>query len=341
MTGMERNSDIVIMGSYAPLFCNVNHKSWPINLINYDNSRWYGLPSYYVQQMFANNQGTVVLPLKVEGSPMVDIKGVTGGIGLGTWKNAAEFKDLKVVTPDGTVLYQNDFSKNIDDWTKTGNGIWSVQDGVLKQSSLAQGVTAYVGEDSWKDYTLTVKARKLYGENGFQIYFHNPGKRGRNRWDLGGYNNTVNEMQTGVTSGGVNFNIEEGRWYDVKIEIKGNIVKGYLDGKLIQEAGDSRTAVETLFASASLDGKTGDIILKVVNADKNSIATSIDLKGAGKLPANAIASVLTSASPLDENSLDEPIKVSPKIESLSISGKKIIKAFPGNSLTVIRIPTVK
>jgi alpha-L-arabinofuranosidase len=32
MTGMEHNSDVVVMGSYAPLFCNANHKAWPVNL---------------------------------------------------------------------------------------------------------------------------------------------------------------------------------------------------------------------------------------------------------------------------------------------------------------------
>ena len=69
MTGMERNSDIVIMGSYAPLFCNANHKAWPVNLINFDSYRWFGLPSYYVQKMFANNQGTVSLPVHVEKAP--------------------------------------------------------------------------------------------------------------------------------------------------------------------------------------------------------------------------------------------------------------------------------
>lgn len=79
----------------------------------------------------------------------------------------------------------------------------------------------------------------------------------------------------------------------------------------------------------------------MVNADNNSVAITIDLKGAGKLPANTTAIVLTSTSSLDENTLEEPNKVSPKTESLSISGKTITKTFPGNSLTIIRIPKIK
>ncbi len=51
MTGIERNSDVVQMASYAPLFANVNYKKWNPDLICYDSARSYGLPSYYVQQL--------------------------------------------------------------------------------------------------------------------------------------------------------------------------------------------------------------------------------------------------------------------------------------------------
>jgi alpha-L-arabinofuranosidase len=340
MTGMERNSDIVVMGSYAPLFCNFNHKAWPVNLINFDSYRWYGLPSYYVQEMFANNQGTVTLPVKVENAPSINPPYSSGRIGLGTWLNAAEFKDLKVVAPDGKILFKADFSKNIDDWKKIGQGQWSVEDGVLRQSAIAQNVTAFVGDTNWTDYTITLKARRLSGENGFQIYFHCKNVFQRIRWDIGGYGNSVNMMDMGITSVSMPSNIEIGRWYDIKIVIKGNNVKGYLDGKLLQEVGDARTAVKSLCASAARDEKSGDIILKVVNASAQALKTQIDLKGAKGLTGDGKAIVLTSTSPLDENTLEEPTKVSPKTETLSISDDTITRSFPGNSLTIIRIPTV-
>ena len=63
MTGLERNSDVVVMASYAPLFANVNYKKWNPDLIDFDSSRVYGIPSYYVQQMFSENRGDVVLPV--------------------------------------------------------------------------------------------------------------------------------------------------------------------------------------------------------------------------------------------------------------------------------------
>ena len=45
MTGLERNSDHVIMASYAPLLVNLNHRAWNPDLINFDSSRWYGVGS--------------------------------------------------------------------------------------------------------------------------------------------------------------------------------------------------------------------------------------------------------------------------------------------------------
>ena len=66
MTGLERNSDVVMMASYAPLFVNLNHRAWNPDLINFDSSKWYGLPSYYVQKMFAENRGDVTLPIHVQ-----------------------------------------------------------------------------------------------------------------------------------------------------------------------------------------------------------------------------------------------------------------------------------
>jgi alpha-N-arabinofuranosidase len=63
MTGMERNSDIVIMASYAPLFVNVNPggMQWETDLIGYNALTSYGSPSYWAQVLFAGNLGSEVV----------------------------------------------------------------------------------------------------------------------------------------------------------------------------------------------------------------------------------------------------------------------------------------
>jgi alpha-N-arabinofuranosidase len=68
MTGMERNSDVVIMSCYAPLFVNVNPGAmqWRTDLIGYNVLNCYGSPAYYAQKMFSLNRGDVVLPVVSE-----------------------------------------------------------------------------------------------------------------------------------------------------------------------------------------------------------------------------------------------------------------------------------
>ncbi len=62
MTGMERNSDIVVISSYAPLFVLVHRGAaqWGTNLIGYNGLKAYGSPSYWAQVMFSNYLGNVV-----------------------------------------------------------------------------------------------------------------------------------------------------------------------------------------------------------------------------------------------------------------------------------------
>jgi alpha-N-arabinofuranosidase len=67
LTGLERNSDLIIMSSYAPLFTNVNPggMQWAPDLIGYNALSSYGSPSYWMQAMFAANLGTEIVPAKL------------------------------------------------------------------------------------------------------------------------------------------------------------------------------------------------------------------------------------------------------------------------------------
>ena len=71
MTGMERNTDIVVMSGYAPLFVNVNKGAmqWRTDLIGYNALNSYGSPAYWAQQMFSSRHGDTVLPITAQGVP--------------------------------------------------------------------------------------------------------------------------------------------------------------------------------------------------------------------------------------------------------------------------------
>lgn len=69
MTGLERNADVVVMASYAPLFANTEAWQWTPDLIWVDNMSVYGTPNYYVQKLFSVNKGTDIVPISaIDGS---------------------------------------------------------------------------------------------------------------------------------------------------------------------------------------------------------------------------------------------------------------------------------
>ncbi|MBP5151503.1 MAG: alpha-L-arabinofuranosidase [Lachnospiraceae bacterium] len=57
LTGVERNADVVVLASYAPLFARVNYAQWAPDMIWFDSEGAYGTPSYYVQKLYGSNMG--------------------------------------------------------------------------------------------------------------------------------------------------------------------------------------------------------------------------------------------------------------------------------------------
>ncbi len=333
MTGMERNADIVVMSSYAPLFVNCGWRQWNPNAINFDNSRVYGTPSYYVQKMFSANRGDVVLAQDFQ-VPAVSIPSSGGAIGVGTWNTQAEFKDIKVVQGD-KLLFQSDFSTGFGDW-RTYQGQWHVKDGALQQTDVKEDVRAVAGDKSWKDYTLTLKARKLGGAEGFLILFDLQDEHAKSWWNVGGWSNTRHGLELdGASAPYVDGRIEKDRWYDIRVENVGDRIRCYLDGKLVHDA--RRSPLDSLYAVASRAEKSGDVILKVVNAIDKPQEVRIVLAGLkGKVKSGTLT-VLSSADPMDENSLENPGKVVPQESPLADAGAEFVHTFPGNSVSVIRL----
>ena len=168
MTGLERNADVVLMSSYAPLFAHVDAWQWTPNLIWFDNLRSYGTPNYYAQKLFSVNRGSRVLPIQLNGS--------------------------------------------------------------------------------------------------------------------------------------------------------------------------SKNGQQNLFASASLDDRTGEVILKIVNADAASREVRLNLAGAAKLGSSGKAFILAGADLKAENSLDEPTRVAPVEREIAVSSGEFSYTLAPNSLSVLRIP---
>jgi len=336
MTGLERNADIVVMSCYAPLFAHVDAWQWVPSLLWFDNLRVYGTPNYYVQKLFSENRGDVVLPLDVQ-APEVSSGPKGGTIGVGTWATQTEFKDI-MVTRDGQTLFSSDFANGTKGWKLLGEGDWKMENGVLRQNSTAANVRAIAGDKSWTSYTYSLKARKLGGAEGFLILFNMQDENTRSWWNIGGWGNTRHGIEMNGILTQVPGSIETGRWYDIKTELKGAKVDCYLDGRLVQSAEVPVLHVQRLYASALRDNKTREVILKVVNPLKDPVETHVNLSGA-RVTSSAKAIVLASPKLTDENSMEAPRNIFPAEEPVRNVNASFNYSFRPYSVTVLRLST--
>lgn len=332
--GLEKNSDFVTMSSYAPLFNRKGWTGWRPDAINFDQSQAYGTPSYWVQCMFAQNRPDRILEEKLEVA-LPPPEPVTGGIGIGGWQTANEFKDLKVTSVDGTVLYAPKFEGGGlgQEW-KERRGTWSVKDGVIVQSEECNDSRAFVFGDGWTDYDFTCKVRKTGGKEGFRVFFAS--KRGDfNSWNVGGWGNTRSAVEGNLFSAcGSGLTVEEGRWYDLKVCVRKDSLKIYLDGEVSVDT-KSRNFPQYA-AGAGLDEKTGETIVKFANIHTEPVAIRVRLNGAKK--GKVKARILTiQGGQLDENSFDEPEKMIPVKSTATFGANEFDYTFPACSVTVMRL----
>ncbi len=337
MTGMERNSDIVTMASYAPLFENVNNRAWPVNLIQFDSSRSLGRSSYQVQKLFAANRPDHTLPIEVAAAPTGEQP--AGAIGLGAWLTQVEYKDATVMR-GGQTLYSSDFAAGLSGWKSLG-GQWSVADGVLHQSSESENCLTTAGDAAWTDYTFSVKARKVAGAEGFLILFHVRNADNWVWWNIGGWGNSrhaLEQSRDGAKSEvgrSVRGSVETGRWYDIRVETQGSKVRCYLDGKPVQSADLSQS--ERLYATAGRDLKKGQIVVKVVNPTGDALATDVVLTGVRKVASRAEVITVSATSPQDENTLEQPTKIAPVASRFDGASNRFRFTFRPYSVTVLRL----
>ncbi len=335
MAGMEKNSDIVPMNSYAPIFVNNNDRKWNPDMIVYDASSVYATPSYYVQKLFATNIGDV--NVAVDDSSNVQMVPILGKIGLGTWATTAQYDEVSVATKNNSVIFSDAFDSSTN-WASQ-SGTWSVLSGIYRQTSTStdcRSVCNTAIADS--TYTYSVKAKKTGGNEGFLIIFGYKDSNNFYWWNIGGWNNTQHAIEkctngTKATVTSASGSISSNAWYDVRIEVSPSQILCYLNNTLIHTL---RTSAErTLYAAASIDQNNNKLYLKVVNpsgSDVSSVLRFKDQQAIYSLDGNV--SELSSASGLDENSFNEPQKIVPVTTTISMSGSGANFIFKANSVTV-------
>ncbi len=132
LTGVERNADVVVLASYAPLFARLGYAQWSPDMIWFDEEKVYCSPSYYVQKLYSEHMGTVTMPMEGQEKALAEEK-------LYVNVTLDEKRDeyiLKAVNPgpDQKELELRDEAGNpicgkASAWVLTGDAGWQREDG--------------------------------------------------------------------------------------------------------------------------------------------------------------------------------------------------------------------
>jgi alpha-L-arabinofuranosidase len=96
--------------------------------------------------------------------------------------------------------------------------------------------------------------------------------------------------------------------------------------------------VDRVLAISGRDERTGDIVVKVVNTGPDAAAMGIEIEGVPRITRGSVT-VLTSGNPLDENTFEQPAKITPQTAALSAPSPAFTHTFPPYSLTIMRLTT--
>ncbi len=169
-------------------------------------------------------------------------KPLTGMVGVGSWETKIQYRDL-IVRRDGKELLRwRDTNRQKK---RAGHGKWWFGRGTVEQRELGQGDFITFGETNWTDYTVSVKAKKTGGKEGFRVIIaHDAGGKGRNKcylFNVGGKNNTKHCLEKHLPGKGpqyvkeVNGKVEQGKSYDIRVELAGRKIGCFLNNELVFE----------------------------------------------------------------------------------------------------------
>ena len=350
MMGMENNSDVVVMNSYAPIFVNENDARWRPDMIRFNSHKVMGTPSYYVQQLFPNNIGTQVLKTdwtykltmpqanKEEESKPVQV-------GLATWNTNASYRNARVIV-EGKEIPISDFNK----WVQQ-SGTWSANNGELSQTSNATAAIILSPDQiAAKKYSYKVQAKKISGAEGFLVLFGYKDNQNFQWYNVGGWSNAQSNVEQTIGGGKIQlardkrFTVENDKWYDLQVDVDGENIKCYINGQLdfsckLQKS----SAMEGVYASTTIDEATKTMYVKIVNVGEGYADGTLNLKNCtiDTNKAEAVTLIrLASANGNDENTLDNPKNIYPQTSTIKASTpNKVDFKVPAFSINILKIKT--
>ncbi|THV43555.1 alpha-L-arabinofuranosidase C-terminal domain-containing protein [Glycomyces buryatensis] len=313
MVGLERRPDVVRLASYAPLLARVGHTQWVPDLIYFTADEVLPSASYFVQRMFAEERGTRLHPVAVEGAPLVPVAiPAAGTVKLRSGGSEVEYADMVL---DGRPLPD----------ARTGPGDEGVPLGGIDPSSCE----------------LAFTATRRAGEEGFTMVLGPEAPQSFLEMHIGAWQNkstTVVRSDDGVSCdihGGIPWSgVRTGEPVRIAVRLDGPRVRLWVDGQLRHDFEQDLRPEERVVAGAAsrtaADGSQ-EYVVRVVNAQRERRTAAVALPGPGG-PVTAVVRTLAGAGP-DEGAPHAPSPVVP--EDSKVHGEGGVELdLPPWSLTV-------
>lgn len=341
MTGLERNSDVVKLASYAPMFANEDHVQWAPDMMWFDNDESWGSVNYYNQKLWMNNVGQQVVPSTLTGKSST-APDLSGGVFLSSWQTKTAYDNVSVTANEtGETLFSDDFADD-SNW-EAQRGDWRVENGRYVQSDTgvedARTLVAGAYGKDWDNYTVELTARKEAGKEGFLVGFAAGAADKFYWWNLGGWGNTRSVLERadgarqGEVAAGPNLSLETGKDYQVKIVVDGNTITLYLDGEFQFEY--TEPAAKPLYQVVTRDTGTNELIVKLVNPTGTASLADISVDDV-EIGSTVKATELVAA-PDAQNTKEDPTNVVPRDFELKAGADGLAYEVPAYSVTFLRL----
>ena len=301
MIGMEKAQGVGL-ACYAPLLDNVDYTNWKVTLLHHDNHRVYGTPSYYVQKLFMNYQGEVLVASEADCSPVKAVLPVLKGRAR-MYGYHAKTRITDMVIRNGDTGEE----RTVEDFRTTDE----------------------CGRDlpdiPWENYTISFRycresggtLQTLEGSRALHLDFAMGDEDNCLRLIIDGWERTttLHGVVGGFTCGVgmMQVVLEKDRTYDCQVQVSGNHVKVTVDGNAVEH--DFRNVQpEKIYQSAVLD-QDGSLIVKLANLREEEETVII---GTERKYRRVQEISVCGCEPEWENSFEEPEKVSPKEKSVEL-----------------------
>ena len=255
---------------------------------------------------------------------------------MGTWNTQVSFKDQGYTDEKGNAL-----PATLELTPTDIHGAWKVEGDEIKQTSNDEScIRLNPGKITSDGYIYKVRAKKNAGNEGFLVIFNYVDERNYCWLNLGGWNNTQHGIEQIVNGAKGQVatcpgSVETGKWYDIELKVVGDSIFAKMDGKEIFAAKLKGNTHPGIFSTATLDEKTGEVIVKIANTSTENTTAKVHLQGKNIQDGKLIR--LSAKNGLEENTIDTPTNVYPVESFITTKKDGVEMEIPANSLNILRL----